>query len=322
MVLWSCWGFLLLSARTALAIVGPTASGKTKLGIECARELSGEIIGTDSMQVYQGLSIGTAKPSLNELDGVVHHMLDVWPLSHASDVAEFQEVARKQITEVFDSGHVPIVVGGSVLYVNAVLDEFDFPGTDPEVRSRYQSRLDEVGPGKLHEMLATRDPAAAQSIHPTNGRRIVRALEVIELTGAPYVATLPSTPKEHIATCRVGLEIDRSILDRRIADRVDHMFAHGLVEEVEQALSNGLRESVTARKAIGYSQIIQVLDGNSSIEQARIDIIAATRKFARRQQRWFRQDPRITWLPWNAVDLVDRVLMHFDEVLSTHQVRE
>jgi len=304
-----------LSREIVLAIVGPTASGKTSLGVSCALNLHGELVGTDSMQAYQGLSIGTAKPTPSELNGIQHHMLDVWPIDHSSDVAEFQLLARDKIQSIFDRDQRPIVVGGSVLYINAVLDKFDFPGTDPQIRDKYQSILEDFGPEVLHRMLIEIDPEAARNIQATNGRRLVRALEVNEFTGSPFPAVLPE-PIPVIQACRVGLEIDRSVLDHRIASRVDAMLVGGLLQEVSQALESGLRDSHTARRAIGYAQIVDYLDGLIDLEQARDEIISATTKFARRQQRWFRQDQRITWFEWDSPDLVERVLGHFNEVLS------
>lgn len=305
-----------MSREMALAIVGPTAVGKTSLGVACAIQRNGELVGTDSMQAYQGLSIGTAKPESRELNGIQHHMLDVWSITHSSDVAEFQQLARSKIREVFERNHLPIVVGGSVLYVNAVLDEFNFPGTDPKIRSHYEALLEAWGPEALHRELMNIDPEAATKIQATNGRRLVRALEVNALTGRPFVASLPE-PVPVIPSCRVGLEIERTVMDHRIAARVDSMLEHGLVEEVVQALDQGFRDSITASKAIGYAQIIDYLDDLIDLEQARERILFATSKFARRQQRWFRQDPRITWFDWDASDLVGQVLGHFDEVLSS-----
>lgn len=306
----------------ALAIVGPTASGKTDLAIACARRLSGQLIGTDSMQAYRGLSVGTAKPTAQELGGIRHHMLDVWPLTYSAHVAEFQEIARACVMDVFTAGDVPIVVGGSVLYLNAVLDVYDFPGTDPAVRGRYEELLISLGSEELHRMLQSKDLIAANQIASSNGRRIVRALEVIDITGGPFQAHLPERPQEFFPACRVGIEIDRPALDQRIVQRVDDMCKLGLIEEVEVALVNGLRESVTAGKAIGYSQIIEVIDGDLTLEQAKSQIVTATQKFARRQQRWFRQDPRITWFPWDAENLDVKVLTHFDEILRSHQSGE
>lgn len=309
-----------MSADTefVLAIVGPTAVGKTALSVQCAKELDGELVGTDSMQAYQGLNIGTAKPSASDLAGIPHHMLDVWSMLHTADVAEFQTLARAAIQEIHKRHRRAIVVGGSVLYVNAVLDQFEFPGTDPHIRAKYEKLYSDNGVDYLHKMLQSIDPVAAANIQSSNARRLIRALEVNELTGHAFPAVLPD-PVAVVPACRIGLEIDRETMDRRIASRVDHMFSVGLVDEVREAVNQGLLQAVTARKAIGYSQVIDCLHGVISEREARDQMIAATQKFARRQQRWFRQDPRIHWIPWDAEDIVERALGHFDEVLRTQQ---
>jgi len=291
-----------------LAIVGPTASGKSAVAVEVARLLGrAEIVGTDSMQVYRGMDIGTATPTMAERGGVPHQMLDVWPMDHAVSVAEFQTRARAAIDDVRARGALPIVVGGSGLYVSAVLDDLAFPGTDAAVRARYEEELAEVGPEALHARLAAVDPDAASSILPTNGRRIVRALEVIELTGGPFVARLPE-PVEVYPTVRVGLDIDRAALDARIAERVNVMWERGFVEEVRALRADGLAATPTASRALGYSQVLAFLAGELTQEQARQETIDATRRFARRQQRWFRRDRRITWLPYDSPRLVDDIV--------------
>jgi tRNA dimethylallyltransferase len=290
--------------------------GKTQLAIECAQRLDGELVGTDSMQAVSGMDIGTAKPTDAELGSIRHHMIDVWPMSHRADVVQFRDLARASIAEITQRQRTPIVVGGSVLYVKAILDQFDFPATDPIIRARYENLLDEEGPGKLHELLAEKDPITASNILPGNGRRIVRALEVIEITGEPYHSRLPE-PTEEISSVRIGLEIDRVSMDARIMQRVDHMLDLGLVAEVEQLEIQGLRNAPTASRAIGYSQVLAHLSGELSSEEMREKIIYATQKFARRQQRWFRQDPRIHWLPWDSEQLSESVLIHFNEVLGS-----
>jgi tRNA dimethylallyltransferase len=305
-----------MSPRSILTIVGPTAVGKTKLAIECAQRIHGELVGTDSMQAVTGMDIGTAKPTIEELEGIPHHMLDVWPMSHKADVVQFRDLARKSIAEIGQRQRTPIVVGGSVLYIKAVLDQFDFPATDPIIRARYEALLDQDGPEKLHELLALKDPVTAGNILPGNGRRIVRALEVIEITGEPYNSRLPE-PVEEIPSVRIGLEIDRVSMDSRIVKRVDQMLDFGFVAEVKRLESEGLRNAPTASRAIGYSQVLAYLSGDLGAEEMREKIIYTTQKFARRQQRWFRQDPRIHWLPWNREHLTDSVLIYFDEVLSS-----
>jgi len=289
---------------TLLAVVGPTASGKSALAVQVAHALDvpAEVVGTDSMQVYRGMDIGTATPTAREQGGVPHHMIDVWEPEHAITVAEFQAQARACIDGVLARGAVPIVVGGSGLYVSAVLDDLRFPGTDPVIRARIEAELGEVGPAAMHARLTAVDPEAAAQILPTNGRRIVRALEVIELTGEPFVASLPE-PQGVYPTVRVGLEVPREDLDGRIARRVDEMFANGFVDEVRALAARGLSETPTAARALGYQQVLDFLEGRCSEDEARQATVDATRKFARRQQRWFRRDGRIVWLPYDAADL-------------------
>ena len=305
-----------MSAKPIVTIIGPTAVGKTALALDLARELDGELVGTDSMQAVRGMNIGTAKPTPQELGQIRHHMLDVWSVTHRADVVQFRDLAREAITGITTRKRIPIVVGGSVLYVKAILDQFDFPATDPEVRGRYEAMLDQDGAEKLHELLAEKDPVTATNILPGNGRRIVRALEVIELTGEPYRSRLPD-PVEEFPSVRVGLEIDRVSMDARIEQRVDQMLESGLVEEVKELESQGLRNAPTASRAIGYSQVLAHLSGEITQIQMREKIIYATQKFARRQQRWFRQDPRIRWEPWDSAQLTDSVLAHFHEVFGS-----
>jgi len=300
-----------------LAIVGPTASGKSALAVSVAVRLgSAEVVSTDSMQVYRGMDVGTATPTLDEQGGVRHHLLDVWEPSHAVTVAEFQSEARSAIDDAAGRGAVPIVVGGSGLYVSAVLDDLRFPGTEPAVRQRLEDELAEHGPAAMHARLAAADPAAAEAILPTNGRRIVRALEVVEITGGPFAASLPE-PTAVYPGPRVGLDIPRDVLDRRIAERVQRMWGDGFVDEVRRLRAQGLAETPTASRALGYSQVLALLAGEISDQQARQSTIDATRKFARRQQRWFRRDTRITWLPYDAPRLVDDVIAVWGSDTST-----
>ena len=290
-----------------LAIVGPTASGKSALAVAVAQRIGGEIISTDSMQVYRGMDIGTATPTIEERGGVPHHLMDVWPMEHLATVSEFQTDARAAIDDVLARDRVPVVVGGSGLFVSAVLDDLNFPGTDEQVRSRWEAELEALGSAALHERLAEVDPAAAALILPSNGRRIVRALEVIELTGEPFIAELPD-PVGVYPTVRVGLEIPRDVLDERIAQRVDAMFAAGFVDEVRALDALGLRNARTASRALGYSQVLAMLDGEITEEQAREEIIFSTRRFARRQQRWFRRDTRIRWIDYDSATAVEEAL--------------
>lgn len=292
---------------TVIAVVGPTASGKSALALHLAVALGGEIVNADSMQVYRGMDIGTAKPTPDEMDVAPHHGFDLWSPAHEVSVAEFQEVARTAIAEVLRRGVQPIVVGGSGLYVSAILDDLAFPGTDPAVRARWEAELATVGPEALHARLAEVDPAAAAAILPTNGRRVVRALEVIEITGGPFVASLPP-PRSIHPTVRIGIDIPRDALDARIASRVDAMWAAGLVAEVDRLREEGLASARTASRALGYQQVLAFLDGQITEDEARRQTIEATGRFARRQQRWFRRDARIEWIPYDASDARERAL--------------
>lgn len=286
-----------------LAIVGPTAAGKTALSVEVARLLPGEVVGTDSMQAYRGMDIGTATPTEVDRAGVPHHMLDCWTIDQDVSVAEFQQQARACIDDILVRGRTPVVTGGSGLYVAAVLDDLRFPGTDPHVRARLEAELDEVGAAELHRRLASVDPDAAAQILPTNGRRIVRALEVIEITGGQFTARLPD-PVDVYRTVRIGLEIPRDDLDERIRLRVDQMWDAGFVDEVRGLMERGLGESPTASRALGYPQVMAYLEGEISEDEARRLTVDATRRFARRQQRWFRRDRRVTWLAYDSPSLL------------------
>lgn len=304
-----------------IAVVGPTAVGKSDLAVEMALRLEertgrrGEVINADSMQLYRGMDIGTAKLSPQERRGVPHHLLDVWEVSEPADVASYQAMARDRVEDCADRDVLPILVGGSGLYVRAVLDHLEFPGTDPEVRARLEAELAEVGSGVLHARLAEVDPAAARAILPGNGRRIVRALEVVELTGRPFTANLPDHTPFYPCT-QIGLRAPRPELDERIDVRVDRMWDRGLLEEVRRLDEAGLREGRTASRALGYSQALAQLDGRMTEEEARAATAQATRRFARRQESWFRRDPRVRWLPYDAPDLVERALSQVEAALS------
>jgi len=289
-----------------LAILGPTAAGKTRTAIEVARRVDGEVISLDSMQAYQGMNIGTATPDALERGGVPHHMFDVWPIGHALTIVEFRDAARAAIEDVWSRGRLPIAVGGSGLYVRAVLETLEPPGTDPDVRAVLEERLAEEGSRALHAELQRVDPAAAEAIAPTNGRRIVRALEVNAITGTPFNARLP-TPEDRYVTTRVGIAIDRVSLDARIEERVDEMWRRGFVEEVRQLREEGLADAPTARAALGYGPILAHLSGEISEAEARDQTVADTRRFARRQQRWFAGDLRTYWVEFNEPSLVEDV---------------
>ena len=295
-----------MSAPPVVAVVGPTATGKTALAVALAGRLGGEVVNADSMQLYRGMDIGTAKPDLAERGGVPHHLLDLWHVREPASVAEYRLRARAEIDRLRASGVVPLLVGGSGLYVRAVLDELDFPGTDPELRARLEGELADVGPASLHARLARLDPAAGAAVLPSNGRRIVRALEVIELTSGPFAASLPE-PRPHYPTVVIGLDRTPPELDERVATRVERMWAAGFVAEVEALASDGLREGPTASRALGYAQVLAQFDGTLSADEARERTVSTTRRFVRRQRSWFRRDPAITWFDAGRPDLVDAV---------------
>ncbi len=295
-------------------VVGPTASGKSGLALGLAERLMStgrpaEIVNADSMLVYRGMDIGTAKPSAAERSRVVHHLVDVLDVTETATVAQFQDRARTAIADCRARGVVPIVVGGSALYIRAIVDDFVFPGTDAAVRGRLEADLAAVGSRTLHERLTRLDPTAAAAIQPENGRRVVRALEVIELTGEPYRAQLPERRYLLPGVVQIGLALERPVLDRRIEDRVAAMWAAGLVAEVERlSRHGGLRDGVTASRALGYRQVLELLDGLVDETEAQRRTVVATRRFARRQDSWFRQDDRIAWLAHDRPDLVDAAL--------------
>jgi tRNA dimethylallyltransferase len=282
--------------RPVIAVVGPTAAGKSELSLALARTLDGEVVNADSMQLYQGMDIGTAKLTVAERGGITHHLLDIWPVTQAASVSEYQHLARQAIDDIRRRERTPILVGGSGLYVRAATDNLEFPGTDPTMRTRLEAELDQVGPGAMHTRLASLDPIAAAAILPGNGRRIVRALEVIELSGRPFSATLPEYQSVYPIK-QIGIEVPRPELDQRIQTRVHGMWDRGLVEEVRGLELAGLRHGRTASRALGYAQVLKFLDGDWTEEEAAEQTILATRRFVRRQESWFRRDPRVTWLP-------------------------
>jgi tRNA dimethylallyltransferase len=278
-----------------ITIVGPTAAGKSGLSLRLAHELGGEIVNADSMQLYRGMDIGTAKLAPAERAGIPHHLLDIWDVTRAASVSDYQLLARAVIGEIRERGRIPLLVGGSGLYVRAAIDTLEFPGTDPELRDRLEAELAERGAAALHARLERADPAAAAAILPGNGRRIVRALEVIELSGRPFSATLPGYESVY-PVVQLGLRLPRAELDRRIARRVSQMWQAGFIAEVRGLAGRGLREGRTASRALGYAQVLRFLAGQMTEEQAAADTVLATRRFARRQEAWFRRDPRISWL--------------------------
>ncbi|MFI5834548.1 tRNA (adenosine(37)-N6)-dimethylallyltransferase MiaA [Micromonospora sp. NPDC051300] len=290
-----------------VAVVGPTAAGKSALSIALAHALGGEVVNADSMQLYRGMDVGTAKLTPAEREDVPHHLLDIWPVTEPASVAEYQKLARAAVDDILARGRVPLLVGGSGLYVRAVLEQFEFPGTDPALRERLEAELAEVGPGPLHARLAEADPEAAAGILPSNGRRIVRALEVIELTGAPFTASLPA-PTPYYPSVQLGVDLDTARLDERIALRVDRMWADGLVDEVRTLVGEGLPAGRTAGRALGYHQVLRFLAGELTETEAYEETIRATRRFVRRQRSWFRRDPRVHWLDSAAPDLFGTAL--------------
>lgn len=296
------------SVPPVVAIVGPTASGKTSLSLDLAQALGGEVVNTDAMQVYRGMDIGTAKLPPAERRGIPHHLLDTLEVRDPATVAEFQGWARSAIADIRGRGATPVLVGGSALYTRAILDRFDFPGTDAAVRARLEAELEDVGATALHARLRDLDPVSADRIEPENGRRTVRALEVIELTGQPFSARLPVQEYVDPATVQVGVAIDRDVLEQRIAQRVREMFDNGLLDEVARLLPAGLADGRTASLAIGYRQAMAVLAGEMGVEEAQERTVIATRKFARRQMAWWRNDPRITWVAYDDPDRVAKAL--------------
>jgi len=296
-----------------IAVVGPTAAGKSGLSLRLARALGGEVVNADSMQLYRGMDIGTAKLTPAQRGSVPHHLLDIWEVTRTASVSEYQRLARQAVAGIRARGRIPIVVGGSGLYVRAVLDHLEFPGTDPALRDRLEGELAEAGPAALHARLARLDPAAAAAILPGNGRRIVRALEVVELSGRPFSATLPGYESVYDDVVQVGVRLPRAQLDERIAGRVAGMWREGFVAEVRGLTQAGLREGRTASRALGYAQVLRFLAGEWSQEQAAAQTVRATQRFARRQESWFRRDPRITWLDGaglaaDGAGLADRAL--------------
>ncbi|GAA4403855.1 tRNA (adenosine(37)-N6)-dimethylallyltransferase MiaA [Fodinibacter luteus] len=289
---------------TVVAVVGPTATGKSELGLRLAEELGGEVVGADASQLYRGMDIGTAKLAPDARRGIPHHQIDVLEVTEEASVAAYQRHARADLADIRSRGRHPVVVGGSGLYVRALLDRLDIPPTDPAVRRRIEEHADEVGTDVVHAELVDRDPLAAAALEPGNRRRIVRALEVIELTGRPFSATLPRREFVH-PTLVLGLLPLREVLDRRIAQRVERMWAQGLLDEVRTLERHGIRSGRTASTAIGYAQALAHLDGLLDEAAAREQTVTASRRLARRQESWFRPDPRVTWVDPTDPDAVD-----------------
>jgi tRNA dimethylallyltransferase len=300
------------AAVRPVAIIGPTGTGKSQLALDFAERIErlgirAEIVNADAMQLYRGMDIGTAKLPVAVRRGIPHHQLDVLDVTETATVARYQGAAADDVEAIAARGAVPIIVGGSMLYVQSLLDDWSFPATDPAVRAHWEQRLAEIGVGELHAELARRDPAAAASILPTDARRTVRALEVVELTGQPFTASAPQIGAPRWDTAIIGLDCDTALLDERLARRTDAMFGQGLVGEVVALLDKGLRDGVTASRALGYAQVLTALDESGpagpsadQLRNAREQTFFGTRRYVRRQRSWFRRDHRVQWLDVGA----------------------
>jgi tRNA dimethylallyltransferase len=300
-----------------IAVIGPTGTGKSQLALALAEHLGGEIVNADAMQQYRGMDIGTAKVGIADRRGIPHHQLDVLDVAETATVARYQQAAVADVESIISRGAVPVIVGGSMLYIQSLLDEWEFPATDAAVRARWEARLLETGPAALHSELAGWDPAAAAAILTTDGRRIVRALEVVELTGRPFAASAPRIGDPRWDTAIIGLDWDTATLDARLRERTDAMFAAGLVGEVSALLDCGLRDGVTAGRALGYAQVIEALDAGGAaadIDRARESTFTGTRRYVRRQRSWFRRDARIHWLDGSMTGLLDAAVAHWRHV--------
>jgi len=299
---------------TLVVIGGATATGKSDLAIAVAEKIGGEVVNADSMQLYRGMDIGTAKLPLEERHGIPHHMLDLVEVSTDVNVAWYQEQARAKIDELLGQGTPVVVVGGTGFYIKAILDDLNFPDTVPAVREKITFLAEKIGNDALHERLATLDPAAAAAIPKENVRRVIRALEVIEITGKPFTANLPRADSTRYPDAlQFGLAMDREKLDDRVDARVDRMFELGLVEEVEGLIKRGLLEGKTARAALGYAQVVMMRQGEISLDEAISQTKLATRQYIRRQETWFRRDERITWLD----EASDRLAIIEKAILTT-----
>lgn len=300
-------------ASKLIAVVGATGTGKSELAIELAEAFArsgkkAEVVNADAMQLYRGMDIGTAKLSLSERRGIPHHLIDVLEITQESTAAEYQKLARAKILELQSSGVVPILVGGSMLYVAACLNNFEFPERDQELRAKLEQELTDNGPVHMHKKLAELDPIAASRIIPENGRRIVRALEIVMITGEPFAAALPDEIESWQPVLEFGLRMDREMLLPRLEQRVLKMWERGLVDEVEQLIDVGLRDSKTASVAIGYAQALGQLDGELTKQEAIASTVQLTQRYARRQVSWFKRDTRINWLEALDADLVHKAL--------------
>lgn len=290
-----------MSATTPIAVVGATGTGKSDLALGLAERLGGEVVNCDAMQQYRGMDIGTAKLPVDQRRGIPHHRLDVLDVTETASVARFREEAEREIAQIRARGNVPILCGGSMMYLQALIDGWTIPDTDPQVRARYERRLEEIGVAALHDELARVDPEAARAILPTDPRRTVRALEVVELTGRPFSASRPTIGEPRWGTRMLGVRCALPELDERLAARTARMFADGLVDEVRALVAGGLLEGVTARRAIGYAQVLDQMDDELQIDdagraRAQERTFIGTRRYVRRQRSWFGRDHRIRWI--------------------------
>jgi len=298
---------------TLIVIGGATATGKSDLAVALAERIGGEIVNADSMQVYRGMDIGTAKLPMAERHGIVHHMLDLVDVSTDVNVAWYQEKARAKIDELLALSVPVVVVGGTGFYIKAILDDLNFPDTDPAVREKLSLEAEKIGGEALHQRLEILDPAAAAAIPKENVRRVIRALEVIEITGKPFTANLPrENSTRYPKALQFGLDVDRTDLDARVDLRVDRMFEQGLVDEVDTLINEGLLEGRTAQAALGYAQVIAMRAGDISLAHAITLTKLATRQYIRRQETWFRRDERITWLEADSDRLgaIETAILH------------
>ena len=301
-----------MSAINLVAVVGPTGSGKSELGLQLAeymnaRQRPAQIVNCDSMQFYRGMNIGTAKLSMEERRGVKHHMIDTLDIRDESTAAEYQQQVRPLIEELQANSITPILVGGSMLYIAAALNTFEFPERDAELRQQLEVELEALGSHAMHRRIAEIDPIAASRIDPLNGRRVVRALEILLITGEPFSAALPDENESWQPVLEIGLNSDRAHLVERLARRVENMWQHGLVDEAQSLISSGLREGKTSSMAIGYRQALAQLDGELSQQEAIDQTVQLTQRYARRQMSWFRRDERINWFDYQQPDLFSAV---------------
>ncbi|GEM35100.1 tRNA dimethylallyltransferase [Nocardia neocaledoniensis NBRC 108232] len=299
-----------------VAVVGPTATGKSDLALDLAQRLDGEIVNIDAMQLYRGMDVGTAKLPVAQRRGITHHLLDVLDVTETATVAAYQSAASAIVEDLLGRDRTPVIVGGSMMYVQALLDQWDFPATDPEVRARWEAVLAEGGVHAVHAALKQADPVAAATILPTDGRRMVRALEVVELTGQPFAASAPTIGPPRWDTVILGVDRETAELDARIERRTALMFDTGLVEEVRGLLEIGLRDGQTARRAIGYAQVLAHLDGEYDLAHARERTLIGTRRYVRRQRSWFRRDPRVTWVDGADPELAATALALLDDQMG------